>query len=158
MGGSPTFSLVAVLRYTCAMPERSIPKFILLACGAAALLQAEKLPACSIYGPPQTAAQIEAYHRLILPQMTELFEAEVLRIDGDNSEMRVGRVFKGNLVPGTILRGSPAYNSCQTRRLKPGDHGVVWVSFGPKGPTFVTNFISEPTLQSLRRIGALPPD
>ena len=138
------------------MPERS--KLIFFACGAAALLQPEQLSACSTFGPPPTTAQIEAYHRLILPGMTELFEAEVLRIDGDNSEMRVGRVFRGSLVPGTILKGWPHYHSCQTRILRPGDRGVVWVSFGPNGPGFSTNFIGEPTVQSLRRIGALPPD
>ncbi len=140
------------------MPEWSIPKLILIACGSAAVLQAEKLSACSYGGPPPTIAQTEAYHRLVLPKLPELFEAEVLRIDGDNSEMRVGRVFRGSLVPGTILRGSPAYNSCQTRRLKAGDRGVVWVGFGPKGPNFSTNFIAERTIQSLRRIGALPPN
>jgi hypothetical protein len=89
--------------------------------------------------------------------MAELFEAEVLKIDGDNSEMRVGRVFKGSLPPGTILRGGPAYDDCQTRTFKPGDRGVVWTTFGPKGPVFVNRFIAEETVQSLRRIGALPP-
>ena len=137
------------------MSKWSISKPILYACGAVALLQAEKLPACS-YGPPQTTAQIDAYHRLVLPTLTELFEAEVVRIDGDNSEMRVLRVFRGSLVPGTVLRGRPAYNSCQTRILQPGDRGVVWAGFGPNGPTFSTNYIREPTIQSLRRIGALP--
>ena len=112
--------------------------------------------ACSYGGPRLTHAQIDQLTRAQLPRLKELFEAEVLKVGVENSEMRVTRVFQGSLQPGMVLRGRPSWNSCDTRELQVGDRGFAMVSFGPQGPTFVSSFLGPETVASLRRIGALP--
>lgn len=131
-------------------------RFVLISLVSAAAWLPAQSRACSYGGVPSTDAQLENYHRQILPRLTELFEAEVLTIDWQESEMRVTRVFRGRLRPAMILKGSPATTSCAERQLQVGDRGIAWVSFGPGGPSFVSEFLNERAVQSLRRIGALP--
>ena len=42
------------------------------------------------------------------------------------------------------------------RELQVGDRGFALLSFGPNGPSFVSNFLDEITVKSMRRIGVLP--
>ena len=142
--------------YTFSMSARLALKLILCGATAAAFLVPTSLSACSYGSRPWTEAEIDSHYRQNLSRLTELFEAEVLKIDGENSEMRVLRVFRGSLRPGQFLRGRPLYDSCRTSLQRVGDRGVIWISFGPRGPVFPGDFISETTAQSLRRMGALP--
>ena len=127
---------------------------ILLA--AAAFVPAFGVEACSIAGPPPTEDQMDEHYRTSVPRFTELFEAEILKLDGGDSEMMVTRVFRGNLQPGMILRGHPDHDSCPAPELVVGGRGFVMTTFGPRGPTFAGRFFADSSVASLRRIGALP--
>ena len=115
--------------------------------------------ACFTLDRPVSDEEIDRYTRQVVDRLEELFEAEVLSAGGNLWEMRVTRVHRGRLREGMVLRGRPSTaSSCVEPELRPGDRGFVWVSFGPAGPAFVSGFVDERNLASLRRIGALPPD
>jgi hypothetical protein len=123
---------------------------------AAALVPAAGAKACSVFGPPPTEEQVDAHYRTTVPLFDDLFEAEVLRLDDDNSEMIVTRVFRGALQPGMILRGHPSRSSCPSPELQVGLRGFVMTTFGPRGPRFAGEFLREESVASMRRIGVLP--
>src|SRR4028119_779032 len=112
-----------------------IRPFMVRACMTVAALSLVMLPvqahACSYFGQPLSEAQIDESTRKSVGRLQELFEAEVLKTDGANSEMRVIRVFRGKLQAGQILRGRPSWSSCMVRELQVGDRGFALLSFGP---------------------------
>jgi len=113
--------------------------------------------ACFTIDRPVSDSEMDDYSRQVVGRLDELFEAEVLSTQGPVREMRVTRVHRGALREGMILRGPPDRDECDTRVLRRGDKGLVWISFGPNGPRFVGRFVDERTVASLRRIGALSP-
>jgi hypothetical protein len=123
---------------------------------ACALLSPAGTLACSMGGPPVSDERYDEINRQVLVTLNQLFEGEIIQDGPEEWALRVGKVYRGQLVEGMILRGQPLYNSCDNRQVKKGDRGIIWVGWGPFGPSFTNNFLRVETAASLRRIGALP--
>ena len=114
---------------------------------------------CLTIDRPATQAEIEENALALLQRLPELFEGEIVAEDARRG-LRVTRVFKGQLRPGMVLWSDPGailLHSCGREPARPGDEGILMVGFGPRGPSYVDSFLSEATIASLRRSGALPP-
>jgi hypothetical protein len=114
---------------------------------------------CLTIDRPVTRAEIDENARASLQRLPELFEGEII-VDNARRGLRITRVFRGQLQPGTILWADPGaivLHTCGREPARAGDRGILMVGFGPRGPSYVDSFISEATVASLQRSGALPP-
>lgn len=116
----------------------------------------DSVVACTYAGPALTDQQIEEYAIDSFKRSAHVFSAEVIAAGPEDWRMKVSRVYKGDLKPGQILTGRPAWHSCMTRELKANDEGIVMVTFGPDGPKFVGEFVGPKIAVALAESGLVP--
>ncbi len=114
--------------------------------------------ACSYPTTPLSNDRKDEINHRLLESLTELFEGEIIEEAADGWSLRVGKVYRGSMHEGTVLKGPATFNSCQKPIPRKGHCGIIWVGWGPLGPGFTNAFIDPVTIASLRRIGALPPE
>ncbi|MBN2973807.1 hypothetical protein JW805_17505 [Roseomonas aeriglobus] len=108
---------------------------------------------------PLTDERYDEINRANSAKLTELFEAKIIKDKSSEGwRLQVGRVFAGSLKYGDVIRGYPKGDTCNPELPKSGDEGLIWVGWGPDGPSFHSDFVKEAGVRSLKRIGLLPGD